>query len=163
MLGQLKLPSQNKPVLALLIHDIPLRNIVEPLLIVCTSRYVLKFIVGYELGPRETCAARKFWWALSWCWTGIVGSNLLWNSNRTFKGITVLCIMAKHVRYRQLYVGVNLKTYWLIYSMHRCTHHNTSILTTKHYLFCGLIWKESTTGKRSMSRLSSEIRKTIAQ
>ena len=28
---QLKLPSQNKPVLALLIHDIPLRNIVEPL------------------------------------------------------------------------------------------------------------------------------------
>ena len=30
-LGQLKLPSQNKPVLALLIHDILLRNIVEPL------------------------------------------------------------------------------------------------------------------------------------
>ena len=29
LLGQLKL--QNKPVLALLIHDIPLRNIVEPL------------------------------------------------------------------------------------------------------------------------------------
>ena len=26
-----KLPSQNKPVLALLIHDVPLRNIVEPL------------------------------------------------------------------------------------------------------------------------------------
>ena len=32
MLEQLKLPSQNKPILALLIHDIPLRNIVEPLI-----------------------------------------------------------------------------------------------------------------------------------
>ena len=31
LLGQLKLSSQNKPVLELLIHDIPLRNIVEPL------------------------------------------------------------------------------------------------------------------------------------
>ena len=32
VLRQLKLPSQHKPVLALLIHDIPLRNIVEPLI-----------------------------------------------------------------------------------------------------------------------------------
>ena len=46
MLGQLKLTSQNKPVLALLIHDIPLRNIVEPLIlsvwewsITCTGLY----------------------------------------------------------------------------------------------------------------------------
>ena len=30
-IGKLKLPSQNKPVLAFIIHDIPLRNIVEPL------------------------------------------------------------------------------------------------------------------------------------
>ena len=33
LLGQLKLHSQNKPVLALLIHAIPLRNIVEPLIV----------------------------------------------------------------------------------------------------------------------------------
>ena len=63
LLGQLKLTSQNRPVLAWLIHEIPLRNIVESL-IEC-GLYGLHFISGSvvmfiaiirQLGNRDVLA-----------------------------------------------------------------------------------------------------------
>ena len=53
LLWELKLSSQNKSVLALLIHDIPLRNIVEPLIITCPTEKAIRRHKGKRERKRE--------------------------------------------------------------------------------------------------------------